>query len=180
MHRDLKLENIMVHFSEVPMDPRLPQKIDMKKFAHDFDFETKHETMCCKITDLGFARRLQEGDLATTGCGTPLLMAPEVMTGKHYNHKADVWSIGCLFYELLTGFMPFTGSSFQHLKQNMEKGIYKIPATIELSFPCVQFLSQCLKYDSDSRLSWQELCNHEYIRDDEYHSPYLQSVLAKT
>ena len=47
--------------------------------------------------------------MSETLIGTPLQMAPEVLYGLMYNHKADVWSLGCLFYEMLTGFSPFTG-----------------------------------------------------------------------
>jgi serine/threonine protein kinase len=50
-----------------------------------------------------------------------------------YDHKADVWSIGCLFYELLIGFTPFTGRSHRNLHENLEKGTYKIPKTVRLS-----------------------------------------------
>lgn len=73
-----------------------------------------------KITDLGFARKLKEDELAKTGCGTPLLMAPEVFAGGTYNHKADIWSLGCLYYELLTGFTPFTGRTHRELYQNLQ------------------------------------------------------------
>lgn len=62
-----------------------------------------------KIGDLGFARELSYEDLTQTQCGTPLVMAPQVLNGKRYNHKADVWSLGIVFFEMLTGFMPFTG-----------------------------------------------------------------------
>jgi serine/threonine protein kinase len=73
----------------------------------------------CKIADLGLSRKLAEGEIADTICGTPQLMAPEVLGGQYYNHKADVWSIGCLFYELITGFMPFTGISHANLRDNV-------------------------------------------------------------
>lgn len=119
--------------------------------------------MTCKIADLGFARKLQEDELAKTGCGTPLLMAPEVLSGQHYNHKADVWSIGCLFYELLTGFMPFTGFSHQNLRDNLRKGTYQIPKSVKLSLQGVSFLKECLQYNSEKRISWQDLCDHPYI-----------------
>ena len=64
-----------------------------------------------KIADLGFARKVEEGQLAETKLGTPLLMAPEVLNGNKYDHSADVWSLGCIFYEMLTGYQPFTGTS---------------------------------------------------------------------
>lgn len=63
-----------------------------------------------KIADLGFARKLEEDKgLAKTKLGTPLVMAPEVLGDREYDHSADVWSLGCIFYEMITGFCPFTG-----------------------------------------------------------------------
>jgi len=89
--------------------------------------------MICKIADLGFARKLPEEQLAQTSCGTPLMMAPEVLRGELYDHKADVWSLGCIFYEMLTGFPPFTGRNITNLQENLAKGEYKIPKTVKLS-----------------------------------------------
>ncbi len=133
MHRDLKLPNIMVNFTEVPQDVCHNNSFDLKKYIREFNFEAKHKTVQLKIADLGFARRLQESELAETNCGTPLLMAPEILDGKLYGHKADVWSLGCLFYEMLTGFPPFTGHDIGSLKANLRKGDYQIPKTIRLS-----------------------------------------------
>lgn len=60
-------------------------------------------------------------------------MAPEVLNGKRYNHKADVWSLGIVFFELLTGFLPFTGKNKDDLKKNLEMGEYKLPKKLKLS-----------------------------------------------
>ena len=37
------------------------------------------------------------------------MMAPEILRDCPYEHGAEIWSLGCLYYELLTGFAPFTG-----------------------------------------------------------------------
>jgi serine/threonine protein kinase len=60
-------------------------------------------------------------------------MAPQVLNGMKYNHKADVWSLGIVYFELLTGFTPFTGRDREDLKKNLEKGAYKLPKKIKLS-----------------------------------------------
>lgn len=60
-----------------------------------------------KIGDLGFAKKVE--DLTRTECGTPLNMPPEVLKGQAYNNQVDVWALGVVFFELLTGFTPFTG-----------------------------------------------------------------------
>jgi len=71
-------------------------------------------------------------------------MAPEVITGKEYDHKADVWSLGCMFFELLTGFMPFLASDLEDLRKNLIKGSYSIPKTVKLSLEGASFLNKCL------------------------------------
>ena len=60
-------------------------------------------------------------------------MAPEVLNGKKYNHKADVWSLGIVFFELVTGFTPFTGRDRQDLIRNLEKGLYKLPKKLKFT-----------------------------------------------
>uniref|UniRef100_A0A914C9N2 Protein kinase domain-containing protein n=1 Tax=Acrobeloides nanus TaxID=290746 RepID=A0A914C9N2_9BILA len=46
---------------------------------------------------------LSKGSLASTTCGTPYYMAPEILIGKLYNEKADLWSFGMMIYECLSG-----------------------------------------------------------------------------
>ena len=62
-----------------------------------------------KIGDFGLAKNLERtSDLASTHCGTPLYMAVEVLKGNPYNHKADMWSLGCILYHICTLKMAFT------------------------------------------------------------------------
>ena len=101
-------------------------------------------TISVKIADLGFAREINYEDLTETMCGTPLFMAPEVLNGKRYNHKADVWSLGIVFFEMIAGFTPFTGRDKADLKRNLERGSYGIPKSIKLSLSGLDFLNGCL------------------------------------
>ena len=63
-----------------------------------------------------------------TYAGTPLYMAPEVARGELYDKTADLWSIGCIYFELLTGFLPFMGNNAFELVKSLEKGDYFIPS----------------------------------------------------
>ena len=55
-----------------------------------------------KLGDFGIARVLRNtAELASTQIGTPYYMSPEIMDNKRYNSKTDIWSLGCVLYELL-------------------------------------------------------------------------------
>lgn len=95
-------------------------------------------------------------------------MAPEVIHGNYYNHKADVWSLGIIFFEMLTGFTPFTGRDKQDLTRNIEKGNYQLPKKLKMSLSGLDFLNSCLQYDWENRISWEDLLKHPYIQEADY------------
>ena len=65
-----------------------------------------------KLGDFGLARALtSESQLAETACGTPYYLSPELCLGQQYDHKSDVWAMGCVVYELLTLRRPFQGQN---------------------------------------------------------------------
>lgn len=53
--------------------------------------------------------------MTKTMVGSPIYMAPEVLLGKPYSHKADIWSLGCVIYECLYGECPFEESTMNDL-----------------------------------------------------------------
>jgi serine/threonine protein kinase len=61
----------------------------------------------CKICDFGWSIYNNESDMRSTLCGTLLYISPEMLVGKDYNQKIDVWAYGILVYELFTGENPF-------------------------------------------------------------------------
>lgn len=68
----------------------------------------------CKIVDLGFGKQLlKQGDVATTRLGSNLTMAPEIMQRRPYDFKADIWSVGVVYYQMLEGRYPFTGTNIE-------------------------------------------------------------------
>jgi tRNA A-37 threonylcarbamoyl transferase component Bud32/TolA-binding protein len=65
-----------------------------------------------KIMDLGIATWLEEGRaVASQIAGTPHYVAPEIVTAQSFDHRVDVYSVGCTAYEMLTGRPPFEGKS---------------------------------------------------------------------
>ena len=69
-----------------------------------------------KIGDLGLSRQLSSQTFeAFSRVGTPLYMSPEVLQGKGYDWKSDVWSMGCIAYELCALRSPFRSSDKENL-----------------------------------------------------------------
>lgn len=75
-----------------------------------------------KLADFGFARLLAAESMATTLCGSPLYMAPEILRGDRYDAKADLWSLGAILYELITSRPPFRAQNHIELLRKIEKG----------------------------------------------------------
>lgn len=66
-----------------------------------------------KIADLGFAKKFDKKEGMDTCLGTPLYMAPELVKEQKYSEKVDVWSLGVIVYQLLSGVTPFDGKNLK-------------------------------------------------------------------
>ncbi|KAA6354652.1 MAG: putative NEK protein kinase, partial [Streblomastix strix] len=75
------------------------------------------------LSDLGVAKLLKAKDALTqTAIGTPYYLCPEMWQNKPYNNKSDVWSLGCVLYEITTLNRPFDAPSMQGLHQRVKTG----------------------------------------------------------
>ncbi|KAG5843751.1 hypothetical protein ANANG_G00154230 [Anguilla anguilla] len=117
-----------------------------------------------KLCDFGFARAMSVSTLVLTSIkGTPLYMSPELVEEKPYDHTADLWSLGCILYELHTGAPPFYTNSIFQLVQLIVKDPVKWPET--MSQACTNFLKGLLTKDPQKRLSWPDLLEHPFVAD---------------
>lgn len=83
-----------------------------------------------KIADFGFSKLLTNEEFTETMLGSPLNMAPEVLGGTQYNSKADIWSIGVVFYEILFGTPPYKASNMVDLINNIKNKPISFPKNI--------------------------------------------------
>ncbi|KAG8520903.1 Serine/threonine-protein kinase 36 [Galemys pyrenaicus] len=115
-----------------------------------------------KLCDFGFARAMSTNTMVLTSIkGTPLYMSPELVEERPYDHTADLWSVGCILYELAIGTPPFYTTSIFQLVNLILKDPVRWPATIS---PCFKnFLQGLLTKDSRQRLSWPDLLHHPFI-----------------
>ena len=98
MHCDIKSENIMID-----------------------------EENNVKIIDFGHAIKYQDGELFYRIVGTPLYLAPEIVSNKGYDYRIDIWMIGILYFEMVTGNPPFDGESFIDIARAIISGKYMFP-----------------------------------------------------
>ena len=77
----------------------------------------------CKLGDLNVSKVARKG-LGYTQTGTPYYASPEVWEEKPYDNKSDVWSLGCVIYEMITLRPPFQAKSMEDLYKKVMRGIY--------------------------------------------------------
>lgn len=119
MHRDFKLPNILKHNNII------------------------------KIADFGFSKMLGDDNIASTMLGSPLNMAPEILAGKNYNNKADIWSIGTCFYELLFGKPPYTAGNIVELVKKIKKRPFWLSTSLGMKPEVKDVLERMLVYRPD-------------------------------
>ena len=79
----------------------------------------------CRLGDFGVSKVLSgTHHLASTAVGTPYYLSPEICENREYDHKSDVWSLGCVLYELCSGAHPFDAASLKLLVAKITKGTY--------------------------------------------------------
>ncbi|XP_062409917.1 serine/threonine-protein kinase ULK1 isoform X2 [Sardina pilchardus] len=144
IHRDLKPQNILL--------------------THPAGRKSHSNNTCIKIADFGFARHLQNNMMAATLCGSPMYMAPEVIMSQNYDAKADLWSIGTIVFQCLTGKAPFQASSPQDLRLFYEKNKNLSPnIPRETSSHLRQLLLGLLQRNHKDRMDFDEFFRHPFL-----------------
>ena len=109
IHRDLKPSNIGLHF-ETMSSELLFDEAATAKFFKDFDFNENNGTYRIKFFDLGLSETLDENEFGSSSkSGTPVYSSPEQLRGGFQTPNSDMWSIGVIYYRILTGRLPFMG-----------------------------------------------------------------------
>ncbi|OMJ69845.1 hypothetical protein SteCoe_32318 [Stentor coeruleus] len=139
MHRDLKLANFLL------------TTLDAKNAD-------------IKIGDFGFAKIMGSG-MTCTQLGSPMYMAPEIFHDDQYTIKADIWSLGIVFYEILTGRAPFICSTMVELisKQNEQ---VEFPFTSSLPEEAKDLILLMLNKNPELRPDCKSLLKHKFFTQE--------------
>jgi fused-like protein len=123
VHRDLKPQNILIRDGVV------------------------------KLCDFGFARKMSAATICLHSLkGTPLYIAPEIISEKPYNHKIDIWSLGIIIYELHTGVPPFHADTYYKLLPKILHDKVKYPKDMDVELR--ELIEGMLQKAPSSRYDW--------------------------
>jgi len=143
IHRDIKPSNILIsHLGEI------------------------------KLIDFGVAKDETPSKLTLTGMivGTPSYMSPEQANGDPLGAQSDIYSLGVLLYEMLTGVKPFLGDTNTEVLMKIVKGKFPSPKKYNRDIPLrlVQIVKKSMRRDTDKRY----LNASEFIRDLNHFIPW--------
>lgn len=177
VHRDIKPGNILIsRRAEVKLaDFGIAASDDIEEIA-----VTKSERIVTKVA----------GDVTQTGVtlGTPAYMSPEqIMDSRSVDNRADIYSMGVMLYEMLTGSKPFDSTISEENLQKIRKGKYINPRKIDRSIPPVisRMIKKMLKGNPDKRYKSIDSVIKiikRYLRDYDTHTIRIslaQIILAK-
>jgi serine/threonine protein kinase len=116
-----------------------------------------------KLGDFGLSKILQSHDFASTYVGTPYYMSPEICRAERYSLYSDIWSLGCLLYELCAKEPPFNARSHAELFSKIKLGrVSPIPPVYSAELQKV--ISNCLQTNPNNRPDTVQLLNLPVVK----------------
>jgi serine/threonine protein kinase len=152
LHRDLKPENGRPNTTP----PHVSVNVNLFPVFLDEDNSVK-------LGDFGLSKILQSHDFASTYVGTPYYMSPEICAAERYSLYSDIWSLGCLLYELCAKEPPFNARTHIELFNKIKIGHVK-PIPPVYSGELQKVISSCLQVNPNSRPDTAQLLNLPVVK----------------
>ena len=176
VHRDIKLDNILLNFnkfSNYAIKGVLPPEIKYENIS-------LYDSFTIKIADLGYSKELNASNMGSTILGTPMNMSPDIIQNyvgtetKQYNTSVDLWSLGTITYQLLTGKPPFIGKNYKEVFNHIMEGKYSLPSSLKVSIELITFINGLLQFYPEKRLNWGQIKSHPFLTKNIDSFTYIQ------
>jgi NIMA (never in mitosis gene a)-related kinase len=140
-----------------------------------------------KLGDFGIAKTFKSTmEKAKTMVGTPYYLSPEIIQGKPYDNKSDIWSLGVLLYEMMTFKMPFEANTLPMLSMKIMRGNYTPPSSMYTK-DLREIVSKCLMVDPSRRPSIREILKmpiiqnriKNFLTEVEYKKEFTKTITKK-
>ena len=166
----LNLKNRM-RFKEDTIWEWLIQILEGLKYLHDN--KIMHRDLKCanifitkngilKLGDLNVSIIAKMG-MAKTQTGTPYYCSPEIWLDRPYDYKSDIWSLGCIIYELCQLRPPFRGTNLRELSRNVMRGFY-LPISNYYSQDLKNIIAMMLVVDANNRACTDDILQHPILQ----------------
>lgn len=169
VHRDVKPQNLLllpsITYREASRDVRPVLSASQDSLIPAVGLRS---LPMLKLADFGFARVLPATSLAETLCGSPLYMAPEILRYERYDAKADLWSVGTVLYEMVSGRPPFRASNHVELLRKIENAEdqIKFSRDCQVTAETKSLVRALLKRNPVERMSFENFFTHPAITSD--------------
>ncbi|XP_045175943.2 testis-specific serine/threonine-protein kinase 1-like [Mercenaria mercenaria] len=141
VHRDLKCENILLD-----------------------------NTNNIKVSDFGFARTFDAGDISKTFCGSAAYAAPEILRGQPYHLPLhDIWAMGVILYIMVCGSMPYDDSNIKKMVKDQTEKKVAFSKSKSISDICKTLVYSILEVNSKKRTTIPQMLQNPWLAQAKTH-----------